>query len=191
MNPLLLALISAICFGGLIGMAAYVRGEFAPTQGEEEFVFSAPASATVIEIGDWLYQDPTTRQPKPASAMTDQLTAALNQDAFQQYFLGVAEQRSPSGSTSKIRIAVRGRKHVDVDAGSYKVGDLLGMDEQASGTALENRKLTSAANASRAVARVCEEPASSSATKVWVDFRSTIMFGGLQVTVAGSSSGAI
>lgn len=172
-------------------MPVYARNEFAPTQGDEEFVFSSPASADLIQIGDWVYQDPTTRKPKSAGSMLDQGSANLNADAFQQYFLGVAEQSSPVGKTDKIRIAIRGRKHVDCAAGSYKIGDMMGMAENAAGTLLENRKLIAHTLPSRSVARVCEEPSSTAAAKVWVDFRSTIFYGGLQAQEVGSSSGAI
>ncbi len=171
-------------------MSSFDSNEFAPSQGSMEYVFSAPASATVIEIGDLLYQNPSDKKPKSASAMVDQGSEALNQDAFQQYFLGVAEQRSRSGDTDKIRIATRGVKQFDCVSSQYYVGDMVAVDEASSGTALEDRKVVVTTDYSKAIGRVVEDTVAS-ATRVWVRFESTIMYGGLQEQDAGSSSGAI
>lgn len=171
-------------------MSTFDSNEFAPSQGQMEFCFQAPVSATVIYIGDLLFQDPSTRKPEPSSALIDQGSEALNQDAFQQYFLGVAEQQSESGDTAKIRIATRGVKQFDCVSSQYYVGDMLAVDEAASGTALERRKLVVTTDYSKAIARVVEDTAAS-ATRVWARFESTILYGGLQEQDAGSSSGAI
>jgi len=175
----------------LLGMAVFATNEFAPTRGEEEHVFQAPASDTVIYIGDLLFQDPDTRKPEPSSDMIDQGSEALNQDAFQQYFLGVAEQQSLSGYSSAIRIATRGIKTFDCVSGQYYVGDWLAVDEASSGTALERRKLVKVTvGDSKAIAVVAKDTGAA-ATKVEARFVSTICYGGLQAQIAGSSSGAI
>lgn len=187
-----LLLITSLLLGaGIVGMAVFATNEFSPTRGEEEHVFQAPASATVIYIGDLLFQDPTTRQPEPASALIDQGSEALNQDAFQQYFLGVAEQQSLSGYTDRIRIATRGVKTFDCVSDAYYVGDWLAVDEASSGTALERRKLVKTTVGDSKAIAVCTKDTGAAATKVEARFVSTILYGGLQTQVAGSSSGAI
>ena len=55
-----------------------------------------------IEVGDLLYQDPVSRLAKPASALANQGNPALNQEAFQEVFLGVALQRQrPAAQRSR------------------------------------------------------------------------------------------
>jgi hypothetical protein len=169
-------------------MSAFENGEFAPTRGQQEFVFQAPAAATLIDIGDLVYQDPATRKPKSASAMADQGSESANQAAFQQNFLGVSEQRSREDDTDRIRISTRGVKLFDCVAATYRIGDMLGVDEQSGGTALEDRKLVKVTDSSYAIARVHRDT-EDNATKVWAQFESTVMFGGIQLPTEGSSSG--
>ena len=47
-----------------------------------------------IEVGDLLFQDPVSKLAKPASAMKNQGSQALNQGAFHDVFLGVALQKN-------------------------------------------------------------------------------------------------
>lgn len=159
-------------------------------RGDTKPVFVAPASATEIEVGDLLYLDPTTSQPKTASQMTDQGTESLNQDAFQQYFLGVAEQGSDSGDTDPIRIATEGEFEFACDSATFTVGDLVGADENSDGDGLLDQAVKAAASASLAIGRVPKTYATAT-TSVLVRIKSTIMEGGIQSQVAGSSSGVI
>ena len=156
-------------------------------RGDTKPVFVAPASATVIEIGDLVYLDWTTHQPKPASDLADQGTEALNQDLLQQYFLGVAEQASASGETSPIRIATEGEFEFDCASATFVVGDLVGADEASSGTALLNQTVVAVDGESKAVGRVAQSEAVAT-TKVLVRIESTIMLGGVQAQEPGSSS---
>ena len=63
--------------------------------GDTNPVVAAVDAATVIEIGDLLWQD--TDDAKPASALANQGGKTANQEAFAHAFLGVAMQRSRSG----------------------------------------------------------------------------------------------
>lgn len=167
-----------------------MSNEFRYRRGETNPVFAAPASATVIEIGDLCYLDPTTSAPKPASGLTDQKSEDLNQDAFQQFFLGVAEQQSLAGETDDIRFATEGEFEFDAVSATYKLGYLVGVDEASSGTALEDQKVAAVTLPSRAIGRVAKTYAAAT-TKVLVRIKSTIMEGGVQAQEAGSSSTVI
>lgn len=154
--------------------------------GDTDPRFLAIGSAVVIEIGDMLYRDPDDNTIHPASDMTDCGTEALNQDTFQQYFAGVAEQQSISGDTAKIRIATKGCFEFDIASGTWEAGAYIGIAEAASGTALEDQKVAAVSTPSSAIGRA-HEKISTADTSILVDIVSTIFHGGIQATVAGSS----
>jgi hypothetical protein len=137
-------------------------------------------SATVIEIGDLIYQD--TDDAKPASAQADQGTESANQQMFHTKFAGVAMQASASGDTNPIRVATTGVFEFDCPSGTLEVGDLMGPDENAGGTALVNQTVAKVTNANAAVGR-CAKRVNPAGTRALVDIVSTVMLGGPQ-TVA-------
>ena len=147
--------------------------------GDTNPVVAAVDSASVIEIGDLLYQD--TDDAKPASSQADQSSETANQELFVDSFLGVAMQRSRSGDTDPIRVASTGVFEFDCPSGTFELGDLMGVDEASSGTALENQQVASVAASTYAVARVAKRVATA-ATSVLVDIRSTVMAGGIEGT---------
>ncbi|MEM9187447.1 MAG: hypothetical protein AAGB00_13225 [Planctomycetota bacterium] len=134
-------------------------------------------AATVIEIGDLLYLD--TDDAKPASALADQGTESLNQQAFQDRFVGVAMQCSAAGETAPIRAATSGVFEFDCDASTHEVGALLGTAEDPGGAALEDQKLAAVAGVNAAVGR-CAKRVNPSGARVLVDVVSTVMKGGAQ-----------
>jgi hypothetical protein len=144
--------------------------------GDTNPVVAAVDSSTVIEIGDLVYQD--TDDVKPASALADQGSESANQEAFKNGFLGVAMQRSRVGDTSPVRVATTGVFEFDCPAGTFELGDLLGVDENSEGDALMNQQVDSASSGAGAVGRVARRVADA-ATTVLVDIRSTIMTGGV------------
>jgi len=158
-------------------------------RGDTKVIYDTPASATVIEIGDLLFDHPTDGI-KNAAGMVDQGSLALNQDAFQQYFVGVALQQSRSGDTDEIAIAVAGEHEFACAAATFSNGDMVGACETAAGTALEDQKVVAVTAESKAIGVVAKNYASNT-TKVLVRIRSTIMRDSLQAQVAGSSSGVI
>ena len=147
--------------------------------GDTNPVVAAVDSASVIEIGDLLYQD--TDDAKPASSQADQSSETANQELFVDSFLGVAMQRSRSGDTDPIRVATTGVFEFDCPSGTFELGDLVGVDEASGGTALEDQKVASVASSTYAVARVAKRVATA-ATSVLVDIRSTVMTGGIEGT---------
>ena len=135
------------------------------------------ATDTVIDIGDLVWLD--TDEAKPASALTDQESEAANQEAFHDAFLGVAMQRSADGDTDDIRVATTGVFEYVTPSGTFELGDLLGMDEAASGTALEDQQIDAVATANLAIGR-CARRVAANDTKVLVSIQSTILYGGPQ-----------
>lgn len=158
--------------------------------GDTNPVFPIPLSDTVIAVGDLIFQDPSDYKPKPAADMTDQGSAALNADAFQQFFLGVALQASRAGDTDAIAVATSGVFEFDCVSDTPKLGELFGATEASSGTALENKKVTAAASASLAIGK-CPKEYTAATTKILLKIKSTIMDGGVADQVVGSSSGPV
>ena len=144
--------------------------------GDTNPVVAAVDSATVIEIGDLVYQD--TDDARPASAQADQESETDNQTLFATNFLGVAMQRSRSGDTSPIRVATTGVFEFDCPSGTFELGDLVGADENTSGDALLSQQVDGVGDSAYGIGRVARRVADA-ATSVLVDIRSTVMTGGL------------
>lgn len=151
-----------------------------------------------IEEGDLVFQHPANGCVWPATDMANQATAALNQDAFQQYFAGVALQKvglQPGEKTFKLTddpgyvvVATAGDFEFDCDATQWTQGELVGV--WADGTGCQSQKVATAASASLAIglANLNVPALSNSMTRVTVAIDSTIT-GGVQNQVAGSGSG--
>lgn len=151
--------------------------------GDTNPVVAAIDSATVIEIGDLLWQD--TDDAKPASDQSDQGNEVANQQEFADNFLGVAMQRSRSGDTAPIRVATTGVFEFDCPSGTFELGDFIGDDENTAGNALLDQQVTTANNSVGAIGRVAKREAAAT-TSVLIDIRSTVMTGGVE---GGSQSG--
>ena len=141
-------------------------------------VVSAVDSATVIEIGDLLWQD--TDDAKPASMLGTGDSHFFDQGLFASTFLGVAMQRSRSGYTEPVRVATTGVFEFDCPSGTFELGDMVGADENAGGDGLLDQQVASVASIQCAIGRVAKR-VSSAATSVLVDVRSTVMTGGILV----------
>ena len=150
--------------------------------GDTNPVVAAVDAATVIEIGDLVWQD--TDDAKPASSVTNRGSKLLNQKALADAFLGVAMQRSRSGDAAPIRVATTGVFEFDCASGTFELGDLVGVDTNAAGTALLNQQVAKVSDSLHAIGRIAKRQ-STATTNVLVDIRSTIMTGG----VANSHSG--
>lgn len=134
-------------------------------------------SSTVIEIGDLVHLD--TDDAKPASSLSDAGSAALNQEALHDVFVGVAMQASASGDTQAIRVATAGVFEFDCASATFEVGDLVGVSEDAAGTALETQKAVGVAAVNLAIGR-CAKRVNPAATSVCIDIVSTVLKGGPQ-----------
>ena len=148
--------------------------------GDTNPVVMAVDPDSAIEIGDLLWLE--SGVVKPASAVEDQLTEAANQEFFHDRFAGVAMQRSPAGDARPIRVATTGVFQFDCASSTYEVGDFCAVDEQASGTALENQKLDRVMTANQSIGR-CAKRVPVADTTVLVDIVSTISHGGPQVAL--------
>lgn len=152
--------------------------------GDTKPVVCAVDAGTVIEIGDLLYLD--TDDVKPAGSQSDAGTEAANQEAFHDGWMGVAMQRSLDGEDSPIRVATAGVFEFDCLGTTFEVGDLIGIDEAASGTQLENQVvvggLTRGTDEDRALGRAAKRY-SGNTTSVLVELQSTVMSGGPQPAV--------
>jgi len=144
--------------------------------GDTNPVVAAVDGATMIEIGDLVWQD--TDDAKPASAQADQGTEAANQALFVTKFLGVAMQRSRAGDTSPIRVATTGVFEFDCPTGTFELGDLVGVDENATSDGLLSQQVDHVSVGANAIGRVARRVAEAAAS-VLVDIRSTVMTGGV------------
>lgn len=145
--------------------------------GDTNPVVAAVDAATVIEIGDLLFQE--VDDARPASAEPDGGEKTTNQELFADKFLGVAMQRSRAGDTSPIRVATTGVFEFDCPSNTFELGDLAGVDENAAGSALLNQQVVKVAASKYAIGRVAKRAAAAT-TSVLVDIRSTVMTGGIE-----------
>ena len=97
---------------------------------------------------------------------------------FTGKFLGVAMQRSRAGETAPIRVASTGVFEFDCPSGTFDLGKLMGVNENAAGTALLNQQAVTVVQGNRAIGRVAKREAAA-AISVLVDVRSTVMAGGV------------
>jgi hypothetical protein len=136
-------------------------------------------ASTVIEIGDLVSLN--VDDARPASLTTYGGSLAAAQENFHDQFLGVAMQRSPSGSTAPIRVATSGVFEFDCAAATFEIGARLGVDDNAGGTALEDQQLIAVAAASPQLSiGICVRRVNPADTRVLVDLVSTVLRGGPQ-----------
>ena len=152
--------------------------------GDTNPVVAAVAAATVIEIGDLVWQD--VDNVKPASALADRGGKAADQAALVHEFLGIAMQRSRAGDTAPVRVAATGVFEMDCPSGTFELGDLVGPDGNSTNNGLLNQQVAKVSAPHVAIGRVARRSPVAT-TSVLVDVRSTIMTGGVQ---GGSPSGS-
>lgn len=144
-------------------------------------------SATVIEIGDLIYQDATPGEALPADEQSDAGSAISNQDLFKQSFVGVAAQSSRSGDTEDIRVNTSGVYEYPCASATFDIFDYIGPAENDGADGLENQKVVEVAVATAAIARVHRSEAVA-VTKVLIDIKSTKASGGISEETIGSGS---
>ena len=145
--------------------------------GDTNPVIAAVESATVIEIGDLVYQDDDSA--KPAALLANQGSQSANQTKLADLFLGVAMQRSRAGDAEPIRVATTGVFEFDCASAAFRLGDLVGADKNADNTGLLSQQTAKVTLSKEAIGRAARrEPAA--ATAVLVDIRSTVMTGGVE-----------
>lgn len=104
---------------------------------------------------------------RPAASLTDQGSEGDNQAYFASLFAGVAHGYSESGTAESILFDANPLREFEFDCVSttYEVGDLLGVDEASSGTALENQKLAKVTDPDAAI-MICTRQVATAATRV-------------------------
>jgi hypothetical protein len=174
-----------------------------------------------VEVGDLLFREPTNNLARPASALVNQGSETLNQQAFHDQFLGVALQKNgvqsgevvPLNSTvnhspaNVIEVATQGVFEFPLPAAAtFNGGEFIGPANNSGGTALQNQVVkTAAAGIAGSIGRASPSAAAIGQNQtalapsayqgmvnvVDVEILSTIFYGGEQATVPGSSSGAV
>jgi len=150
--------------------------------GDTNPVVAAVDSATIIEIGDLLWQD--SDDAKPASVLpspprdTDEPSCPARQRLFAERFLGVAMQRSHNVDMAPIRVATTGVFEMDCPSSTFELGDLVGANENAGGDGLLDQQVAMVTLSKYAIGRVAKREVGA-ATGVLVDIRSTVMTGGV------------
>ena len=145
--------------------------------GDTNPVVAAVNAATVVELGDLVWQD--VDNAKPASALLAQADQAANQAAFAAKFLGVAMQRSRAGENAPIRVATTGVFEMDCLPSTFELGDLVGADAATPpAMGLLNQQVAKGVLAVGAVGRAARRAATATPA-ILVDIRSTIMTGGV------------
>jgi hypothetical protein len=139
---------------------------------------AAVDNGKTIEIGDIVGQ-----ATDDARACSDTnwtyTTLAQTQEDFIDDFLGVAMQGSASASTTPIRVATSGVFEFACANTTYELGDLVGPDANAGGTAMMPQQVEKVTDASRAIGRVAKRYGSATSVLL-VDIVSSIMKGGAQ-----------
>ena len=126
------------------------------------------AAATVVSPGDMTYRSTSTGKAHPLSDQVDQTSEELNQRLARKTFLGHARTGKTSSEAEKdilVDTSLETEYAVTCVSETHEIGDLLGPDEAASGTALENQKLVKVSNVGMAT-HVCVKRDASAATTV-------------------------
>lgn len=122
------------------------------------------ASATVIEVGDFIYWDATNAKVLPVSSFTWKTDLALTQRSTKCLFLGVSADRSKNGDTEDIQVDAGGVKEMVCAAATWNIGDLVGIDDNAGGTALEDQKVIQVTDIELAIGRVTKQYTANTTT---------------------------
>jgi hypothetical protein len=149
--------------------------------GDTNPVVAAVDAATVIDLGDLVWQD--TDDAKPAAAVVDNLPQPHDgvmfdcQDAFKRSFLGVAMQRSRSGESASIRVATTGVFEFDCNPDCFELGDYVCPAPNLPTTDLLTQKVVKCQE-QYAIGRVAKR-SGVPIESVLVDILSTVMTGGV------------
>ena len=151
-----------------------------------ESVTYAFNGSIAVDLKDLMYL--VTDDVRPAGQLADAGSEYANQVAFAQAFVGVAVERKLATQTDA------GDIDVDPDwvgeqpcaSATFEVGDLLAIDEAASGTALEDQKLVKTTDPAIAIG-YCVKREASAVTTVLCRLIARV---GTPVLVSGAGNGA-
>lgn len=146
--------------------------------GDTNPVVAAVDAATVVEIGDLLWQDVDDAKPvADVPVNVDEEGRSILSFALQRFtdnFLGVSAQRSRSGETAPIRVATTGVFEFDCPNDAYGLGELIGPRLIGSGTKLFNQEVEKVNTRACAIGRVAKRR-NELESSVLVDIRSRVM----------------
>jgi hypothetical protein len=151
-------------------------------------VLAAVDSAQEIQIGDLVYL--VTDDARAADQVSYAAGLAQAQEDFTNQFIGVAMQRSASGDTAVIRVAINGVFEFDTASDTFEIGDLIAVAANSGADALANQAVVNlgvhtVATNERAIGR-CAQREASAVTKVKVAISSVVMFGEVQSGTAST-----
>lgn len=127
-----------------------------------------PVAASVAHNrGDLLYFDSNANVVKGADIQADQLTQPKNQRLFASLFAGVCQDKrlSTQDTAGSVVVVADGVHDCPCDSATFKVGDLVGAQEQGNGTQLEPQKVIAVTDPSLAIGYVVRD-VPSAATSV-------------------------
>lgn len=145
--------------------------------GDTNPVVATVDSATVIEIGDLLWQD--VDDAKPASMLLERCAEQSIQELFSEWFLGVAMQCSRNGYTTPVRVATTGVFEFECQPRiGVQLGDLFGAICN-DADKLQNQALGPVEESKYAIGRVQAFPIIPDRPNPFINIRSTVMTGGI------------
>lgn len=128
---------------------------------------SIPAVSALIEAGDLVWY--SSGSASPASSQADAGSEPLNQETFARLFLGVSQDRSPSGTTDNIIVDVSPLSEYQFACPSttWNIGDLVGASENSGGDGLEDQQVELVTDPAEAIGvSVQEDSAAATTVKV-------------------------
>lgn len=119
--------------------------------------------------GDLSYYDKVNDTLKPAGDLSYLATLLLTQIAFAQQFAGMCAQYCPleDGHLSEVLVDTDGVKEFSCASATWKLGDLVGIDDNAAGTALVPQQVIKVTDP-RAAIGYCAQPESVAVTSVLI-----------------------
>jgi hypothetical protein len=152
-----------------------------------------------VEIGDLVFMDRDAGgvYTLPASQVSDFSSLEANQTWFKCHFLGVAMQAHRANhdplDDNTIRVATKGVFEFDCVSATWDIGNLVGVAENAAGTALLNQTVVevplAAVDRDARTIGIVQRQVNVAATTVYIRIRSEIMEQGFDAdSCSGSSS---
>ncbi len=136
-------------------------------------VTAAYDGSLAVDLYDLMFLD--SDDAKPASSAADTSTELGNQQAFGPRFVGLAgEAKLAVDPVGDIKILTDVQAEFDCVSETHEVGDLVTVDEAASGTALENQKLVVTTDRTAAIGYVIKRDATA-ASRVQVRLISRLL----------------
>ena len=126
--------------------------------------FYPVVTADNVEVGDLMYWDSTEEAARPVSYLTYGDSLGETQKNVAPLFLGMSEDRSRVDDDEDIEVQASGIKEYVCASTTWKVGDLVGIDDNAGGTALTDQQVINVTNPDKAIGVVAKRVSSADTT---------------------------